>query len=64
VSNSTIFENPWPVVGRTEELETLKRALGDPDCGGVALVGGAGFGKTCLEAARIGGRSLNREYER
>jgi DNA-binding CsgD family transcriptional regulator len=50
VRESSIFENPWPVVGRGEELETLKRALGDPDCGGVALVGGAGFGKTCLAA--------------
>jgi DNA-binding CsgD family transcriptional regulator len=42
------------VVGREEELETLKTALGDPDCGGVALIGGAGFGKTCLAAQAVG----------
>jgi DNA-binding CsgD family transcriptional regulator/tetratricopeptide (TPR) repeat protein len=53
VSEPSIFENPWPVVGRTEELETLMRALGDPECGGVALVGGAGFGKTCLAAQAV-----------
>jgi DNA-binding CsgD family transcriptional regulator len=50
VSESPIFEHLWPVVGRGEELRTLNQALGDPECGGVALVGGAGFGKTCLAA--------------
>jgi DNA-binding CsgD family transcriptional regulator len=54
VNESSTFD-PWPVVGREGELETLETALGDPDCGGVALIGGAGFGKTCLaaQAARL-----------
>jgi len=50
MNDPSFFESPWPVIGRDEELETLNKALGDPDCGGVALVGGAGFGKTCLAA--------------
>lgn len=60
VSDSSFFESPWPVVGRDEELETLKKALGDPDCGGVALVGGAGFGKTCL-AAQVAQLAVDRQ---
>ncbi len=52
VSAPSTFD-PWPVVGRDEELKALENALGDPNCGGVALVGGAGFGKTCLAAQAV-----------
>jgi DNA-binding CsgD family transcriptional regulator/chromosome segregation and condensation protein ScpB len=45
--------DPWPVIGREVELEALRTALSDPNCGGVALVGGAGFGKTCLAAQAV-----------
>lgn len=38
----------WPMVGRDVELRVFLRALDDPACGGVALLGGAGFGKTRL----------------
>jgi DNA-binding CsgD family transcriptional regulator/tetratricopeptide (TPR) repeat protein len=36
------------IVGRNLELALLQEALGDPACGGVALVGPAGVGKTLL----------------
>jgi DNA-binding CsgD family transcriptional regulator len=52
MSGPSTFD-PWPVVGREQELEALRDALGDPNCGGVALVGGAGFGKTCLAAQAV-----------
>ncbi len=52
VSATSTFD-PWPVIGRDEELKALQNALGDPNCGGVALVGGAGFGKTCLAAQAV-----------
>lgn len=38
----------WPIVGREQELQALVRAMEDPACGGVALVGSAGVGKTRL----------------
>ena len=49
-----------PVVGRAAEVHALAVALADPRCGGVALVGGPGFGKTrlaehALELARARG---------
>jgi DNA-binding CsgD family transcriptional regulator/tetratricopeptide (TPR) repeat protein len=55
VTEVTTFGVPWPVVGRDAELQALRAALGDPDCGGVALIGGPGFGKTRLaaEATRL-----------
>ena len=54
------FGNPWPLVGRDSELNELRGALADPDCGGVALVGGAGFGKTRLAAqAAVVARDLH-----
>ncbi|MGA8682481.1 MAG: AAA family ATPase [Acidimicrobiales bacterium] len=38
----------WPLIGRDTELSLLSAAMDDPDCGGVALVGSAGVGKTRL----------------
>ncbi|HEX3795236.1 MAG TPA: AAA family ATPase [Acidimicrobiales bacterium] len=46
----TTAAGPWPVVGRNPELEAIGAALDDGDCEGVALIGGAGFGKTRLAA--------------
>jgi DNA-binding CsgD family transcriptional regulator/tetratricopeptide (TPR) repeat protein len=36
------------MVGRDAELRALTKAIDDVGCGGVALIGGAGFGKTRL----------------
>lgn len=47
------FGNVWPIVGRDAELRALSEAMDDPGCGGVALVGGPGFGKTRLAARAV-----------
>jgi DNA-binding NarL/FixJ family response regulator len=39
---------PWPFVGRGDELALLRAAVGDGDHAGVALVGPSGVGKTRL----------------
>ncbi len=44
------FGSLLPLVGRDAELRALTAAIDDPGCGGVLLVGGAGFGKTRLAA--------------
>jgi DNA-binding CsgD family transcriptional regulator len=38
----------WPLVGRDGELSALSAAMDDAGCGGVALAGAAGVGKTRL----------------
>lgn len=38
----------WPLIGREHELSLLSSAFDDAACGGVALVGAAGLGKTRL----------------
>lgn len=38
----------WPLLGRDNEVKTLATAIDDPACGGVALIGPAGVGKTRL----------------
>jgi DNA-binding CsgD family transcriptional regulator/tetratricopeptide (TPR) repeat protein len=38
----------WPLVGRELELAQMARALDDPTCGGVLLIGPPGVGKTRL----------------
>jgi DNA-binding CsgD family transcriptional regulator/tetratricopeptide (TPR) repeat protein len=39
---------PWPLLGREREVKTLATAIDDPACGGIALIGPAGVGKTRL----------------
>ena len=41
------------MVGRDAELRALTEAIDDPECGGVALIGAAGFGKTRLAAQAL-----------
>lgn len=48
----------WPMIGRDEELKAVVAALDDPDCGGVALVGAAGVGKTRLGTEAAAERGL------
>ena len=50
---------PWPLTGRTAELELLGDRTRDASCGGVVLVGPAGVGKTRLaeEALRLAERA-------
>lgn len=50
---------PWPLTGRTTQLERLGDRTRDPSCGGVVLVGPAGVGKTRLaeEALRLAERA-------
>ncbi len=45
----------WPLVGRDDELRLFSTAIDDEECGGIALVGPAGVGKTRLakEAAHL-----------
>ena len=43
----------WPLVGRDAEYRALAGAVDDPSCGGVVLVGGAGFGKTRLASRAL-----------
>lgn len=45
----------WPLVGRKTELGAIGAAMDDPTCGGVALVGPAGVGKSrlALHAAEL-----------
>lgn len=55
-STSVPGRDVWPLVGRDEELELLRRAVG-PSGTGVVLAGPAGVGKTrlareCLESVR------------
>ena len=38
----------WPFLGRELELAEITRALDDPSCGGVLLIGPPGVGKTHL----------------
>jgi DNA-binding winged helix-turn-helix (wHTH) protein/DNA-binding CsgD family transcriptional regulator len=40
--------SPWPLLGRTGEIEAAAAAFNDPDTGGVLFTGGAGVGKTRL----------------
>jgi DNA-binding CsgD family transcriptional regulator/tetratricopeptide (TPR) repeat protein len=47
------FGSVWPMVGRDAELRALTEAIDDVDCGGVALIGAAGFGKTRLAAQAL-----------
>jgi DNA-binding CsgD family transcriptional regulator len=53
---------PWPLAGRTAQLEELGRHYRDPARAGVVLHGPAGVGKTRLaeEALRLAGRSGRR----
>src|SRR4051794_41705796 len=56
---------PWPLTGRTAQLEELGRHYRDPARAGVILYGPAGVGKTRLaeEALRLaerGGRPVER----
>jgi len=46
---------PWPLTGRSAQLEELGRPYRDPDRAGVILQGPAGVGKTRLaeEALRL-----------
>jgi len=50
---------PWPLTGRTAELELLGDRTRDTSCAGVVLVGPAGVGKTRLaeEALRMAERA-------
>ncbi|HKX70706.1 MAG TPA: AAA family ATPase, partial [Acidimicrobiales bacterium] len=50
---------PWPLTGRTVQLELLGERTRDASCGGVVLVGPAGVGKTRLaeEALRMAERA-------
>ena len=53
---------PWPLTGRTAQLEVLGRYYRDGSCGGVELLGPAGVGKTRLaeEALRLAERAGRR----
>ena len=53
---------PWPLTGRSAELERLGRLYRDGSCGGVVLTGPAGVGKTRLaeEALRLAERAGRR----
>jgi DNA-binding CsgD family transcriptional regulator len=53
---------PWPLTGRSAELEELGRLYRDGTCGGVVLFGSAGVGKTRLaeEALRLAERAGRR----
>src|SRR5262245_2431143 len=53
---------PWPLTGRSAELERLGRLYRDGDVGGVVLFGPAGVGKTRLaeEALRLAERAGRR----
>ncbi len=65
---------PWPLTGRSAQLEELGRHYRDGACGGVVLHGPAGVGKTRLAeealrlaeraAARSSGRSATRRRRR
>lgn len=57
--------SPWPLTGRSAQLEELGRHYRDPDRGGVVLHGPAGVGKTrlaeeALALAERGGRRVER----
>jgi DNA-binding winged helix-turn-helix (wHTH) protein/DNA-binding CsgD family transcriptional regulator len=56
-TTTTTDASSWPLVGRGEELDRLAIGFRDDDCGGVALVGPAGMGKTRLaeESLRLAG---------
>ena len=53
---------PWPLTGRSAELEELSRLYLGGSCGGVVLIGPAGVGKTRLaeEALRLAERAGRR----
>jgi DNA-binding CsgD family transcriptional regulator len=56
---------PWPLTGRSGQLEELGQHYRDPNCAGVVLHGPAGVGKTrlaeeALKLAERGGRSVER----
>jgi DNA-binding winged helix-turn-helix (wHTH) protein len=38
----------WPLVGRHDQLDLLRRSFGDRSCGGAIITGSAGMGKTRL----------------
>jgi DNA-binding CsgD family transcriptional regulator len=48
----------WPIVGRDDELEELKKSIMDGDCAGVIIAGPSGVGKTrvALECLAIAGK--------
>lgn len=56
---ATVSRRTWPLVGREKELELIGGAMGDDECGGVALFGTAGVGKT-----RLAGRARELAIER
>ncbi|WP_081743288.1 LuxR family transcriptional regulator [Arthrobacter sp. H20] len=51
----------WPLVGRGNELNTLREAVANPAWNGAVLIGPAGIGKTAL--AQSAARDLGAEYE-
>ncbi|HTK64480.1 MAG TPA: AAA family ATPase [Pseudonocardia sp.] len=56
---------PWPLVGRSTELEHLARLVADSECRGVVIAGPAGTGKTrlaeeCLALAEPAGMATAR----
>ncbi len=62
---STGFPGPWPLLGRSRELELLDAAFEEPECRGVVFVGEAGVGKTrLLDAALERARDRGWDSER
>ncbi len=59
MNDGTAFGTAWPITGRDTELRALSAAFDDQNCGGVAFIGGAGFGKT-----RLANRALGMAQER
>jgi replication-associated recombination protein RarA len=56
---------PWPLTGRTAQLDELGRLYRTGGCGGIVLQGPAGVGKTRLaedaaSSAERGGRRVER----
>ncbi len=55
----------WPLLGRSDEIETIAAAFRDPRAGGIVISGGAGLGKTrladeCLRLAAEAGLPVAR----